>query len=97
MEVQIDHKYSESEALEKMKSFLTKLKTEHQDKVGGIQENWQGNEGDYSCTFNGMKLSGHIKVENGKVTVNGKVPFLLKPFESLIESTIKNEASKVLK
>ena len=44
-----------------------------------------------------MKLSGHIKVENGKVIVNGKVPFLLKPFESLIESTIKNEASKVLK
>jgi len=97
MEVKINHNYSESEALEKMKKFLSKLKEEHQDKVGGIEENWNGNEGDYSCKFNGMKLAGHIKVENGQVVVNGKVPFLLKPFESLIEETIKNEANKVLK
>jgi hypothetical protein len=97
MEITIDHKYSEAEALTKMKSFLTKLKEEHQDKVGGIKENWNGNEGDYSCNFNGMTLSGHIQVTDGKVIVNGKVPFLLKPFESLIENTIRNEANKVLK
>ncbi|MBQ3656437.1 MAG: polyhydroxyalkanoic acid system family protein [Bacteroidales bacterium] len=97
MEITINHKYSQAEALEKMKTFLTKLKTEHQDKVGGIQENWNGNEGDYSCSFNGMNLAGHIKVSDGKVIVNGKVPFLLKPFESLIENTIRNEANKVLK
>jgi ABC-type uncharacterized transport system ATPase subunit len=44
-----------------------------------------------------MTLSGHIQVTDGKVIVNGKVPFLLKPFESLIENTIRNEANKVLK
>ena len=96
MEIKIDHKYSESEALEKMKTFLTKLKAEHQDKVGGIEENWNGNEGDYACNFNGMKLAGHIQVLDGKVVVNGKVPWLLKPFESLIENTNRNEANKVL-
>lgn len=97
MEVQVNHNYSEAEALEKMKTFLGKLKEEYSDKVDNINENWEGNSGSYSCNFSGMKLEGNIKVTDGKVVVNGKIPFFAMPFSSVIESTIKNEIDKVLK
>lgn len=97
MEVKVDHTFSQEEALAKMKSFLGKLKEEYGDKVDDIEEKWDGNAGNYSCKFQGMKLEGKIKVTDGNVVVNGKVPFFALPFSSVIESTIKGELDKVLK
>ena len=97
MKVTVKHNHTKEEATERAKKFLTKLKEENGSRVDNLQETWNGSTGDYSCTFNGMKFAAHIVVKDDEVVVDGKVPFLMKPFSKMFENAIRDSMLKAMK
>ena len=97
MKVTVKHNHTKEEATERAKKFLTKLKEENGSRVDNLQETWNGSTGDYSCTFNGMKFAALIVVKDDEVVVDGKVPFLMKPFSKMFENAIRDSMLKAMK
>ena len=97
MRVKVKHTHSKEVALEKAKKFLTKLKEENGARVSNLKETWNGDTGQYSCTFNGMKFAAKIIVKDDEVIVDGKVPFFALPLSGMIENAIRDNMMKALK
>jgi len=96
MEVKVNHKLAQQEAFQKAQNMMSELRAEYGDKVQDLKEEWSGNQGKYTCSFNGMKLVGTIEVTNNDVIVKGSVPFFALPFSGIIEDAIRKNVEKAL-
>lgn len=97
MQVKVNHNHGKEKATELAKNFLKKLKAQYGDNVSNLQENWEGSNGSYSCSFNGLNLSAKITVKDDEVVVDGKVPFFALPLSGMIENAIKDSMEKAMK
>ncbi len=96
LKIHIPHKLSEEEALGRIKSLLHKLKHEQKDKISNVKEEWSHNTGHFHFTAMGFDLSGAIKVHNGHVDINAKIPMAIYLFRNKIKQTIEEKASELL-
>ena len=97
VKVSINHKLEKDVAKEKIKNLLINLKEEFKDKISNVTETWNEYISDFSFKVMGMPIKGNLIVENSFVKLDGKIPFAAVPFKKMIETTIKNEAEKLLK
>lgn len=97
MEVKVNHAHSQEVAFSKAKNMMTQLKADWGDKVQDLKEEWSGNSGKYSCSFQGMKLAGTIEVHDKDVVVKGELPFFARLFEGVIRDAITKNLQKALK
>ncbi len=97
MKVTVAHKLTPLEAKGRISQLVFALKKQYKDKITDISESWNGDKNDFSFKMQGMKIAGNILVTGKDVTVNGKLPFMAMPFKSMIESTIKEKASELLR
>ncbi len=97
MKLEYTHNLGQSEALARLKKFATQMMQEYKDDIQDASESWQGNKGDFMIKAKGIKVTGSLIVEESKVLVQGKVPLILKPFQSDIEKLIISELDKLLK
>lgn len=97
MQVKENHNLGSLEAKNRVLQFGEKIKTEYSDKISNYSENWNGNEGIFNMSIMGQKIEGKIEIAENFVTIEGSVPFMLKFFESQIESTIRKSLQEILK
>ena len=97
VKVSIEHKLDKDDAKEKIKSLLINLKEQFKDKISNVTESWDEYRSDFSFKVMGIPIKGNLFVENTLVKLDGKIPFAAVPFKKMIETTIKNEAEKLLK
>lgn len=97
MEVIVNHAHGQEIALERAKNMMNKLLEKYGPQVKNLQENWNGNTGTYSCSYNGMSLSGSIQVNDNNVVVNGKLPFFALPLSVMVENAIRSNVENALK
>lgn len=97
MEISIDHKLSEAEALKRIKKLLGETKKQYGDIVTDLTEKWQGNKGIFSFTAKGYTVSGTVLVTAGKVLLEGEISWALSLFRGKIEKIIKDRAKALLK
>lgn len=96
MNINIPHKLSNDEALSRIKTLLTKLKTEQKDVVSNVREEWNGNKGNFAFTAKGFDVEGVITVNEGMVDIDAKLPFALSLFKGAISKFIKDKAQDLL-
>jgi len=97
IKVEIQHSIGQELALNRIKGLLNKIKTEHQEMITDLNENWNGNSSDFSFKAMGMKISGNLIITNETVSLNGDLPMMAMPFKKTIEDKIREEAEKLLK
>ncbi len=83
--------------MEKTKKMMTGLLAEHGSQVKNVQENWNGNTGEYSCSFNGINVSGTIQVNESDVVVKARLPFFVLPFSGMLEKAVRENVEKALR
>jgi 3-methyladenine DNA glycosylase AlkC len=49
--------------LQRIQNLLADTKKEHSDKISDLQENWNGNTGEFSLTIMGFSISGTLTVK----------------------------------
>lgn len=96
MTMTIPYQISEDEALTRIKGMINEMKDQHGDKVSNLQENWQGNTGTFSLTAQGFKTGGTLTVEPKQIVLNGDIPWAAKPFQGMIEATIRERVDRLL-
>jgi hypothetical protein len=96
LNINIPHQLPKTEALERVKKLLGKLKNDHGDQISKVKEQWEGDKANFSFNVKGFDLSGIIKVEENDIKINGNLPFALSFFKGKITNIITQKASEVL-
>lgn len=96
LDVNIPHELPREEALTRIKRLLANLQEEQKDKIQGVQENWNDNEGSFSFNAKGFTVSGSIRVDDDNVNVQGDLPFMLSFFKDTIANVIRDKAGSLL-
>lgn len=94
--VSIDHSLGKEEALNRLQGMLAQVKENYGNQVSDLEENWTDNGGSFSFKAMGFKISGDLTVTDSKVMIDAEFPWAAKPFQSTIETTIRERAERLL-
>ena len=96
MKVTIPHGHTKEEAVLRIKSLLTELKTKYADRIRDVQETWEGDRGNFSMSLGGFSASGTIDVHPSDIEVIIDLPFFASMFSKQISDLVEEQAKKVL-
>jgi membrane protein YqaA with SNARE-associated domain len=96
-EMSVPHHLTQEEALRRIQNLLADTKKEHSDKISNLQENWNGNTGEFSLTIMGFSISGELIVTASTVDIAATLPFAASLFKGKIQELIAERAEKLLK
>lgn len=96
MDLVIQHRLSKDEALKRIRGLLEKTKSQFADKISDLAEKWEDNRCNFSFSAMGFSVSGEIAVDSTEIKIQSKIPFAAIPFRGKIESSIREQADKLL-
>ena len=96
MNLEVPHQLDQKEARERIDQFLPNVKEKYADSVKKIEQEWKGDDLEFSFEVMGMKISGLLKVIAEKVIVDGKIPFAAVAFKGKIKNDIKTGLENLL-
>ena len=93
---EVGHQLGQEAAIERLKTFLDKVRERYKDQVSKLDGDWNENVLNFSLTTYGFTIDGVLTVEESVVTLTGKPPFAALAFRGKIESSITAELEKAL-
>ncbi len=96
LETTIPHKLSQEEAVERVKSLLTKVKEDNAYQIKDLKEVWNGNVGEFSFTVQKFDISGTLTVGPASIELQATVPFTVSLFKGAIIKAIDKKAAELL-
>ena len=96
LEMNIPHQLEQQEALSRIQTLLKRVESQFGTQVQDLQQEWNGNQGVFSFRVMNMPVSGKLRVNNGDVALDGKLPLAASLFQGKIKEVIMEEAKKVL-
>jgi len=97
MEILVKHKLGTEEAKKRLLNLAEEMKKQYGDQLKNYTEEWKGNIVNVAFKVMGFNIKGEMEVKDDKVVMNGKVPMMLKAFESQVSDQIYTTISKLLK
>ena len=97
MSMEIPHNLPKDEARSRIEGMIGTLKEQYGSQISDLHEEWSGDTGTFSARAMGYKLAGTLEVTDSAVRVNGDLPWAAKPFQGMIEATIRERAERLLK
>lgn len=94
--ISIDHSLGKDEALRRLQGMLAQVKESYGNQVSDLEENWTDDGGSFAFKAMGFKIGGDLMVTDSKVMIDATYPWAAKPFQSTIETTIRERADRLL-
>lgn len=92
----IPHSLGKSEALTRLHGMLASVKENYGSQVSDLEENWTDDGGTFGFKAMGFKISGALQVSDNDVRIDAEFPWAAKPFQSTIETAIRERAERLL-
>lgn len=96
MQVSIPHKFSQSEAVKRVKLALDHSRGQIQKEASDVKEEWHGNTLHFGFTAQKQRIEGTLEIGEKSFELNAKLPLMLRIFEGRIEKMIKDEVGKLM-
>ena len=96
MTVTIPHNLPKEEAESRVQKILGNVKSQFGNMVTDLQEDWQGNKGNFKFSMSGHAVSGSILLLDSSVQVDIVLPFIANLFKGKIQSVIEEQGAKIL-
>ena len=96
MKVSIPHKFTEVEAITRVKKILNESRSKLADHLTDVEEKWEGNVLNFAFTAQKQHISGTLTVRDRIFELYAKLPLTLRLFEGRIEKMIKEQAGAML-
>jgi hypothetical protein len=93
----IPHNHGKEASLEKLKTFLERVKQKYADKVSSMEGEWQENVLNFAMTTFGITIKGSLTVEETVAKFVGDIPFAAMMFKGQIEKGIRDELERCLR
>jgi hypothetical protein len=89
--------YCKGEAYQKIDSFLDGLVKKHSDLVSNPKKKWNDNKDEMNFSFEvrGFDISGDIKLEEDKLVLEGKLPWVARLYSERIEEIINKQLDEL--
>lgn len=97
MDITVKHILPVAEAKSRILKLSDELKKEYGNQIKNYSETWNGNDVEIAFKAMGIKINGNLKIFPDKVTMNGKLPLMARPYKTQIESLIKGKLLELLK
>lgn len=95
-DLNIQHGLGKTEALNRLHGMLASVKENYGSQVSDLQESWTDQGGTFSFKAMGFKISGELAVSDDNVRIDAEFPWAAKPFQSTIETAIRERAERLL-
>jgi uncharacterized protein YicC (UPF0701 family) len=96
MKVSIPHKYSQIEAITRVRKILNESRSKLADHLTDVEEKWDANTLHFAFTAQKQHISGTLEVKDKVFELYAKLPLTLRLFEGRIEKMIKEQAGAML-
>ena len=98
MKIEYRHSLSTNEAYQKIDGLLNGLQKKYADKISEQQAIWNADHSqmNFNMTILGFYVEGNVKLCDGKITLEGKIPFVARMFSGKIENTIREQLDDLL-
>ncbi len=97
MHLQVPHKFSQKQAVDRVTEGLTAARPQLAGQVTIDEERWEGNTLHFAFTAQGHKITGTLLVTDKEYLVDAKLPLVWRLFEKKIERTIQDQVATMLK
>lgn len=97
MKIEYEHGLTKKRVYEKLNSLLPQLEQKYSNEVNNVHSAWNGNKDrmDFSFDAKGFTLEGSMAITDNLITIEGKVPFLARPFQGIAEKRIKSQLEEI--
>jgi hypothetical protein len=96
MKVSLPHKFTEVEAITRVKKILNESRSKLADHLTDVEEKWEGNILSFAFTAQKQHISGTLEVKDRVFELYARLPLTLRLFEGRIEKMIKEQAGAML-
>lgn len=97
LNLSVAHTLSQEEARERLQRFLEVVKSQYGEHVNNLEEEWTDEFVRFAFSAMGFSTSGKMTVSQGEVVVDSKIPLAAMMFRGKIESTIREQLTRVLR
>ena len=94
--VETPHTLGQSEAVERLKSFVDNIREQFKEQVTEMTGEWEESTLRFSLTTYGFTISGTLDVNESQINVEGQLPFAAVAFRGKIQQTIEQELNRAL-
>ncbi|HEY4232847.1 MAG TPA: polyhydroxyalkanoic acid system family protein [Lacipirellulaceae bacterium] len=94
--VVVPHPLSQQDAITKLNGFIDLLRSRYKDQLSGLEESWEGNVLSFGFKTYGIQVNGKITVSDHQLDLDGDLPIAAMMFKGKIESTIRDELTKLM-
>lgn len=94
--VEVPHSLTPDEARERLDRFVDILRQKFQDSVSELDQSWDGDTLRFKFKSYGIPLQGGIAVLEKSLSVDGEIPFTAMMFKGKIESSIKEQLTRLV-
>jgi hypothetical protein len=91
MHVEIPHKLSQTEAIDKVKKSLEETRPKLDGQAVIEKEEWHDNTLDFGVLVQGQRITGSLEVQEKNFVLDAKLPLLWRMFEGRIQKTIEEQ------
>ncbi len=97
MKIEYEHGLTKIKVYEKLNSLLPQLKEKYINEISNVHSAWNDNKDYMSFSFDakGFTLEGSMAITDNIIIIEGKVPFLARPFQGIAESRIKSQLEEI--
>ena len=93
----VPHELTHEEAASRLRSFTDKVHEYYGDQVSDLRQDWDGDRMDFGFKTFGMQIKGTMDVQPSQVDVHGDLPMAAAMFKGKIESSIREQLTKILR
>ncbi len=94
--VTVPHFLSKEDAKAKIRLLLDSLSAKFADKIKDLEQTFEDDRLEFSFKTLGMKVTGEGTVDDKQVEIKGDLPLAAMMFKGQIESSIKDQLTKLL-
>jgi putative polyhydroxyalkanoate system protein len=94
--VRVPHQLTKDEARSRLERFVEMIQAKYADKVGDLEQSWEGDTLKFHFKTYGIPLNGGITVNDSELNLAGDLPFAAMMFKGKIESEIRESLERIV-
>jgi hypothetical protein len=95
MHIELPHKFSRKEAINRVKEALQKSRAQVLAQAPDFKADWESDILNFSATVQGKSITGILEVRDDTFVIDAKLPLLWRMFEGRIEKAIKEQVGQL--
>jgi hypothetical protein len=97
MRIAVPHRTTREKARSVVEQRVGQMLAQFGDRADDVEHTWIGDQLRFKGRASGFHIEGTLEITDAEVIIDSKLPFLAKPFERKIRTTVEKEAEAMFR